>query len=349
MLAFQAQGHRVISLSQAEGEPIHGFLRSKGIETYSHVIRSGSNVIYFLKHIIYLTRFCRRHKVDVVYSHLEPANFVASIAQYFIKACVYICRHHSNEGSLVGFSNSLSYKLTYSLAKKIIVVSRHTAEYMTRTEKIDPGKIIHINLAYDFDLYSPPDRTTVERIRQAKGSSLLLVTAGRLNKYKRPELSVRVLKKLVDSGVNARLIILGLGENAAGLKEMIEKNGLTGYVEMPGYVTNVPDYLDAADFLVHPSIAESSCVVVKEAGLMKTPVIVCRGIGDFDDYIVHGENGFVVNKDFFVDECAQIIADAAGQSDLRGKVGQNLRDSVYKLFSVDQIIKKYETLNHCGQ
>ena len=102
MIAFKKQGHKVVSLSQQEGLQINSFLNSQGIEASSHVIpgeRSGW--FYYLKHLVFFIRFCRKHKVDIVYSHLDPANFVASIGQYFIKARTFLCRHYINESEVV--------------------------------------------------------------------------------------------------------------------------------------------------------------------------------------------------------------------------------------------------------
>jgi hypothetical protein len=167
MLAFHQQGHRVISLSQQKGSMIHEFLRSQGIEVHSHVIQSASaNWWYFFRHLIFFVRFCRREKIDIVYSHLEPANYVASIGQFFIRAKTIICRHHIDEGRLYGFDQALYYKITYRLAKKIIVESDHARRYMMEHENIPGDKILHINLAYDFSLYPVPVEEKVKQLRR---------------------------------------------------------------------------------------------------------------------------------------------------------------------------------------
>ena len=200
MIAFHGQNNRVLSLSQAEGFYIHDFLASKGIETYSHVIRSGNSVWYYLRHILHFISFCRKNKIEIVYSHLEPANFVAAIAQFFIPGKIYICRHHIDEASLYNFQYSIFYRITYALAKKIIVVSDHAKRFMITREGIRPEKIIHIDLAYDFDFFPTPSEAEIGAIRARHKDSIILLTACRLTKFKRPDLSVLVLRRLIDSG-----------------------------------------------------------------------------------------------------------------------------------------------------
>ena len=336
----------MVSLSQQEGLQINSFLNSQGIEASSHVIpgeRSGW--LYYLKHLVFFIRFCRKHKVDIVYSHLDPANFVASIGQYFIKARTFLCRHHINEGKLYKFDKDLYYRITYRLAKEVIVVSDQARRYMIEHEGIPAKKVIHINLAYSFDLYLNPDQQRVKGIRKQHQAEVLLISACRFTVSKQPDQSILTVRKLVDQGIDTKLILLGKGEMHDDLERQIVELNLQKRIFMPGYVTNVLEYMAAADFFLHPSMMESSCVVVKEAGLVNLPTIVCQGVGDFDDYIVHGENGFIVKKDNFAERAASVISTNFRKQELLQTVGANLKKSVHHLFSVERVIDQYSSLN----
>jgi glycosyltransferase involved in cell wall biosynthesis len=345
MIAFKDRGHDVFSLSQQEGKEIHDFLSGKGIKTESYVVpgkRSGLR--YYLRHLLYFVRFCRRHKIEIVYSHLEPANFVASIGQYFVRGRVFLCRHHIDEGRLYNFDRDFYYMLTYRLAKSIIVVSDHARRYMVRHEGIPERKIIHINLAYDFSLYPLPNAETVMSIR-GSGGCLLLLSACRFTKFKRPDQILLLLKNLIDRGVNARLIMLGKGEMENELRNQIRNLGLDARVELPGYVNNIIDHMAAADFFLHPSLLESSCVVVKEAGLARLPVIVCKGVGDFDEYLLNGVSGFLTDRDKFVDQGTEIIRSHMNDEGLRRSMGSQLEILVRQRFSIENVLPQYEKLN----
>lgn len=346
MIGFKKQGHRVISLSQSTGAHIHDFLRSQGIETFTYVVdgRRG-RLLFIIKHLLYFIRFCSRHKVDVVYSHLESPSFVAAIGQFMIRARVFICRHHIDEAALYGFNKSLTYRLTYSLAKKIIVVSERARQFMIEEERIQADKIIVINLAYDFDLFRMPDAGEVRKIKAACNSAIILLTVSRLTTFKRPELSIHVLQKVVAQGINARLILLGRGEDEKKLISKAAELSLSGRVILPGYVSNVTDYLSAADFLLHPSILESSCVAVKEAAITRLPVIVCRDVGDFNDYLIHEENAFLTDRDSFTDQAASIIVNYQHDTLSLEKMSDELSVTVKERFNLKSIISQYEPLN----
>ena len=247
MLQFKQQGHKVISLSQAPGVHINPFLKSQGIDAYSHEVQGKVNFVYYLKHLIYFISFCYKHKVNVVFSHLDPANFVASIGQYFIRGTVYLCRHHIDEAALYNYNRSWTYKLTNFLAKKIIVVSKRAEDYAITEEKVAPAKLIHINLAYDFSLYNYPDATEVVGVRKKYNDpELLLLTVSRLTEFKRPELSIEVLQNLRKKGIAAKLVILGDGPTRKDLDAYISENDLADCVFLEGHVKNVMAYLLAS-------------------------------------------------------------------------------------------------------
>lgn len=344
MLAFKKQGHHVISLSQAPGNVIHDLLKEKGISTHSFFIDSTANSWYYLKHLAYFVWFCWRHKVKTVYSHLESANFVAAVGQYFIPSKVFICRHHNDMFSFTNQISKIVYQLTYRLARRIIVVSQAAKDYMVSHENIVASKIRVINLAYDFDLYTRVSDHFVQSFKKENSADLFLITIGQLIPIKRPEVSIQVLKKIVEKGINAKLIILGRGEMDNACHTLAKELGVAERVIFPGYVDNVLDYIASVDILLHPSISESSCVVVKEAGLVNVPVIVCKAVGDFDTFIEDKKNGYLVNADSYIEDASEIILQNIHSNSLGLK--QSLRSDVLRLFSIDVVLPEYNSLNN---
>ena|SRR5436190_6192640 len=349
MIAFRRQGHEVTCLSQQEGSQIFDVLKANGIKVVSKIfpgVRVGW--WYFIKHIVFFIQFCRSNKVDIVYSHLEPGNFVASIAQHFVHAKVYLCRHHNDEGLLYKYDHDISYKITYGLASRVIVVSEKARRHMVNVEGANAKKLTHINLAYDFGLYDRGTDANVAAIRNNVGGQVVLLSVGRLTVYKRPELTIRVLNALVAAGLDASLVILGQGEMKVELESLAKELGLQNRVVMPGYVNNVLEYMRASDFLVYPSINDSSSVTVKEAGLVQLPVIICKGVGDFDEYISDGKNGFVVDPAHFVEEASKIIVANANNPRL-ADMGIALKTSIIERFDVDNVIHEYDALNRISR
>lgn len=343
---FSRMGHQVFLLTQHKYGVLHEQFKKYARHIAVDDSESGNTLIRVIKRSLKLIGYCYYHKINLVYAHLEPCNFIAVLCQYFIRARVVICRHHVDEARLYDFNRNLSYRLTYKLARKIIVVSEHAKRYMIQVEGIPEHRILHINLAYDFKLYALPHPEKVAQLRANLGSGLILLTVCRLTRYKRPELSIEVLKKLLKAGVPARLVILGRGELQTELQNKIKEEHLEEHCMLPGYVNNVLEYMAASDVLLHPSVLESSCISIKEAAIVNLPVVVCRGVGDFDEVIHHEVNGFLVDKNNFVEEASALVLRYITDPYKFKETAARLQETVCDLFDIEKIGPVYEKLFH---
>jgi glycosyltransferase involved in cell wall biosynthesis len=338
---FKNDGHNVMLLSQVQRGTLHNELEKFSIPTFVSSVPAGR--LKIPRQFVELIRFCKSVKADILFSHLEPTNFVSVIAQFLIHARVVIFRHHLDLAQLSDFGNSWSYQLTYKLARTVVTVSAISRRYMIDVEKIDANKIHHINLGYDFGLFPEIPNHSVEAIRRNHNADILLLTVGRLDKFKRPEVSLQTLKILRDQfHIDAKLIFLGQGELLESLKSWASENGISDYVTFPGFVPNVMSYMAAADFLIHPSISESSSVAIKEAALVNLPVLVCKNVGDFGEFIVHKQNGFLLNAVTMAEESAALIAEFAKHPGQLDEIAQRLKDEIRQRFNIDNTYSHFK-------
>ncbi|NBW35241.1 MAG: glycosyltransferase [Cytophagia bacterium] len=341
---FIRQGHVVFFVNQQPNSYLPKICKDNGA-VYLTIDKGKvkSTILRSLLHILALVKFVWRHNIDVVFSHLEPANFIAVFAQYFIRARVVIVRHHHNLGQLAGFAKDFSYKITYKLARSIIVVSETTKKFAIENEGISANKIHAINLGYDFSTFGSVDVEKARNLAKKLNGYLVLITVGRLDDYKRPSLSIELTKRLLEKNIMAYLFLLGDGERLEDLKTKVKVLGIQENVEFLGYSDDVLTYLKVSDWLIHPSISESSCVVVKEAGLVELPVIACDGVGDFTEYLTDKVNSCLVNPDNFVDEAVSAIINYSAEPQ-RKQLGQKLNNDVINRFHISQVIKQYNFL-----
>jgi glycosyltransferase involved in cell wall biosynthesis len=216
---------------------------------------------------------------------------------------------------------------------------------MIDNEGVSPEKIYPIRLGYDFSSFGEIVHRKVGALKERLKGSVCLITVGRLDNFKRPEISLELLAKLKSGGVKTHLFFLGSGEKLDSLKAKAGELGLTECVEFLGYADDVLTYLKACDWLIHPSISESSCVVVKEAGIVGLPAIVCRGVGDFDEYLLHGKNSFLVDQERFVNEAAEIIRSFVSNDMDKESIGKSLNKEITDRFHISSVIEKYKIFN----
>lgn len=335
-------GNTLIVLTQQPVGDFHKALGSRGVTCHAKVYNYRISLLNYLFHFFYLIRFCRKHRINVLWSHLNQCNLVAVFAQRFIKARTVIFRHHfhasiKKEGFASVNKNELKVdRLVIKKAREIVVPSQEVYNGMVKYENADPSKISIIPYIYHFDQYAKPDEGRVTKIREEYPAGLLVITASRMIKMKRHDLVLPVYKKLIEDGLSIKVLLLDEGEEKERLQQYVADNKLAENIFFLGYRTNIVDYLAAADLLVHPSYTEASSSLVKEFGLFSKPVIVCSGVGDFDQYIVNAVNGYVVNPPQEAEEFEKHIRFVYNNREAARQAGNNLRESVLKIFSPNE-------------
>jgi len=342
MFKFIERGHSVYLLTTSDRRgPVMEYSEKKGVHVYLAENKFKSGIPSLLFSIYFLLKFIKQHKIQLVFSHLESNNFTATMAGFFTKARIVINRHHSDDFVLNGWSSRWDYRMTNHFCKECIVYSDYAKQVMVEQEGMSAAKIRAFKLSYDFSLYDAPNAVKVAEIK-ASAKGLVLLTVGRLVKYKRTEEAILVLNKLRYNNIEATLIIVGDGEEKENLSSLINQLNLQNHCIMTGRVDNVMDYISACDVLLHPSVSESSCVVVKEAGLESKIVIANKAIGDFDAYLEHGVNSFIVHPTNFVDEAVLCIQDLYQDPQKYVGMGPNLKADVYRLFDIKNNFSQYE-------
>lgn len=341
---FIKRGHKVFFLTTCDKGILHNKISELGAQIEAHPSEAS-----LLKQVFtqtsYLIRYCRKHQIDVVYSHLQFANLIGLLAQRFIKAKVVPCRHHVDEVAIVANSNAMRIDwLVNKLAKKIVVVSNASKQYMTKHEKVPAEKIEVIFLGYNFNRYEKPNADKVASIRRDLDAKLVLIIVARMTKDKRHHLALEAVKQLISEGFDIKLLVLGSGPEESKLKAFAKSENLENQIVFTGFLDNTIDYVSAADLLISPSIIESSNQVVKEAALVSKPSLVCAGIGDFDEYIKNHYNGLTMTKENTLHDMINMIRAYYSKKEELTEMGQQIRIEVLSRFDIQKIGDHYLAL-----
>lgn len=143
--------------------------------------------------------------------------------------------------------------------------------YEKRGERILNG--IDVD-AYRFD---PAKRA---RIRRELGleDAFLVGHTGHLMAVKNQRFLIERMPRLLELRPDARLLLLGEGEDRSMLEEQIRSLGLEAYILMPGNVTNVSDFLSAMDIFVFPSLYEGTPLSIIEVQANGLPCVLSTGV-----------------------------------------------------------------------
>lgn len=351
LIALRDYGYDILVLTTCEKGDLHIELEKNNIKTYENKIKASNSFIYFTKQWMFLILFCKKHQIDFLHSHLQQVNIITVFAQFFIKANCIIFRHHCNfliSGiTKQNKTEKIFDKIIHTLSKKIIVPSLGVKNEIERNEKVNIGKHIVLPYIYDFSKYTTPDYDKVAEIRKQFNAELILLFSSRFIELKRPFIALNILKKLTDKGLNIKLLILDDGPLRLDMEKFIYENNLSTKAHIIGFRRDYIDFFQASDILIHPSMTDASNSTVKEMALLEKCVITCRDTGDFDEYIVNNENGFLVSKENTVNEMVRIITGLYENKKKIMELGIKLKhDVLIKFSNSNVIIEKYikETL-----
>lgn len=123
----------------------------------------------------------------------------------------------------------------------------------------------------------------------------ILCSAGRICEPKNFECIPFVVKELIQTTTNFHWIIIGPGESEH-IVESARILGVEKYISFIGPRENPYPYIKNCDLYIQPSLYEGKSVVVREAQILKKPIIITN-YPTASSQIINGKDGIIVNLD----------------------------------------------------
>ena len=192
-------------------------------------------------------------------------------------------------GALPVFGRSKILKRLYNLAVGTNIVRNATAKIaITNAERthfnaygIASKDVVVIPNGVDVEEYSEID-TAGFRSKHGLQQQPFILFMGRLNPIKGPDLLLAAFTRLKDEFPHWHLVFAGPDSGMlAALKQLTHETGLDQRVHFIGYVSGREKAaaFAAAALLAIPSRQEAMSIVVLEAGILRTPVLVTDQCG----------------------------------------------------------------------
>jgi glycosyltransferase involved in cell wall biosynthesis len=253
-------------------------------------------------------------------------------------------------GALPIYGRSKLIKKLYNwiIGNKIIRnASGHVAIAMNEIDhfksyKVQPDKVSLIpNGINQKDFIS--DDAGIFRSKYGINNHPFILFIGRLHSIKGPDLLLRAFSYVHEKFKKMHLVFAGPDNGMLKeLKVMADTFELREYVHFIGYIGGVEKSraYHAAELVVIPSRQEAMSIVVLEAGISGTPVLITDACG-FDEVENIG-GGRVVSAT--VEGLSEGLVEMLGaESNLESK-GRKLKEYTFKNYTWDNVVKKYLNL-----
>jgi len=171
---------------------------------------------------------------------------------------------------------------SFSRAEHVTTPTRKAAEYLEANTSV--RGVLAISCGIDADNYTP---------NMEPRSDNLIVFLGRVVEEKRIDVLIRALAEL-DPALDARLTILGGGDQLDRMKQLAARLGVTDRIRFAGFVDDEEKLatLGRGTVFAMPSIAELQSISTMEAMASALPIVAANAMAL--PHLVHdGENGYL--------------------------------------------------------
>lgn len=260
---------------------------------------------------------------DACLAFLHP-NFVETKK---IKARKYVAWIHTDYSRL-NIDKKLEEKM-WSAFDTIVGVSEECSNTFEDTFPVFKGKtgVIENIISYHFIQNELHDLRDADFEKYKKNPAFKLLTIGRYSYSKNFEIIPEVVASLIAKGItDIKWYIIGFGGDEAKIKEKVEVYNLNDFVIFLGKKQNPYIYTNACDLYVQPSRFEGKAVTVREAQILKKPVLI-TDYPTAASQVKDGTDGVIVPID--KEALANAIIQLKNDPDYRKKLSDNCNPMDY--------------------
>ena len=278
----------------------------------------------------YLPSLERYGEYDLAISFLQPHNYVLSK----VKAKKKVCWIHTDY-TKVEFDVKAELPI-WTAFDHIVSISPDVTKTFLQIFPSLKDKIVEIEniLSSEFVRKRAEEANVMNEMPKQEGRVNLL-SVGRYTDAKNYDNVPDICRRVREQEIDMRWYIIGYGDDSL-IRQKIHEAGMEEYVVLLGKRTNPYPYMKACDIYAQPSRYEGKSVTVREAQMLRKPVVITN-YATAKSQIENGVDGVIVPMDN--EGCAKGIVDFIRNTQLQNAIISYLHDHDYG--NVDEVEKVY--------
>ena len=303
----------------------------EGIDVFLVKRKQGKDFLLAFK----LANEIKKRKISLVHTHNMGPLLYGTLASKLVGIPMINTRH--------GRENKSCHSLIWDFNKYIVAISNDAKKELLSCNKINTNKVNVIYNGIDIEKYSADKKNNISSKKSlgVQDSDIVIGTVARLSEEKDQITLIDAFSK-INSQVRIKLVIAGDGPCKQKLQDHVEKLNLSEKVMFLGFRNDIPNILKALDIFVLSSLTEGISLTLLEAMAANLP-IVATDVGGNPEVVEDGLTGFLVPSKS-CDEMAKKIEDLISNEKLIQMMGMAGRKRVEDKFSLNSMVRKYDTL-----
>jgi len=250
---------------------------------------------------------------------------------------------HEEQGLLIRKMRIWGEQYLTSRTAVNITVSNSNLE--TGRKYLGGFEAVQVNHGIDQVRFSP--KRAFADVRAELGitaDNVLVLFIARFTVQKQPLAMIRAFLRARLQFPGMHLLMVGDGDlKEEGLRLAAEAGETAGFIHFQPFRQDVPDILAAADIFVLPSLWEGLPIGLLEAMSMGK-AIIASDVDGTAEVMVHGENGWLINKDKLDDNLTEALVRLAGDESQRRRYSEKAIETVNERFSLSVMADKVEEI-----
>lgn len=242
-----------------------------------------------LKASFELKRFLKEQRIRIVQTFFESSDLWGGLVAKAMSPAKLIWSRR-DMGILRDRKHSVAYRLMSNVPDKVFAVSEQVRRHCIEVDGIDPSRVLTIYNGLDL---SDWDRVTQPAKRPGEA---VITTVGNIRRVKGHDVFIRAAAAIASKFPNTSFSIAGEvlePDYFAELQALVRELNLSDRFHFAGGITNLREYLAAADIFVLPSRSEGFSNAIVEAMAASLPVVATE-VGGNAEAVQDGVSGIIV-------------------------------------------------------
>lgn len=286
---------------------------------------------------------------DVIHTHNAVAHYYTALAAVGLTPVPMLNTRHGMGSFPFSWRRELLFRVAL-LRTDVAVSVCDAARVRFVSHRIMPAaKAVTVRNGTDvsaFEERHPAARAALLAACGFVGDPIVFGIVGRLTQVKDHASLLHAVRRLVDEGVNIRLVVVGDGESRVSIEQERDRLRLGSHVQLMGARSDIPALLAGLDAFVLSSVTEGYSLALVEACAAGLPCVV-TDVGGNREIIRDGVSGLVVPPSD-PSRLAQAMASLCADPSVRERMGRSARAWALQHGTLEAMDSQYQRLYQRG-